>query len=111
MAGDSISLDTVFELLSNRRRRHALAALGCYEEPITLADLADEVAVREHGTSIEEVSAETVANIYFRLYHKDVPKLTSAGVIAYDQERDLVAAGDNLDLCLAHLPESEGVGR
>lgn len=104
MAGESLSLDTVFELLSNRRRRHALAVLGRFEGPLTLADLADEVAVREHGTSIEEVSAETVADIYFRLYHKDVPKLTAADVIVYDQERDMVAADENLELCLAHLP-------
>ncbi len=106
MAGDSLSLDTVFDLLSHSRRRHALAVLARYEEPLTLADLADEVAVRQHGTSLEEISADAVANIYFRLYHKDVPKLTAADVVAYDQERDLVAAADNLDQCLEHLPAS-----
>lgn len=104
MVGDSLSLDTVFDLLSNRRRRHALAVLADYEEPITLADLADEVAVREFDKPIEDVPAETVADIYFRLYHKDVPKLTTADVVAYDQDHDLVAAADNLDLCVAHLP-------
>lgn len=106
MAGDALSLDTVFDLLSHSRRRHALAVLASHEEPIALPDLADEVAVRQHDASIEEVPAEAVADIYFRLYHKDVPKLTAADVVAYDQERDLVAAAENLDQCLEHLPAS-----
>ncbi|PSP76174.1 hypothetical protein BRC81_13565 [Halobacteriales archaeon QS_1_68_20] len=104
MDGDQLSLDTVFDLLSHSRRRHALAVLGNYDEPMTLADLADEVAVRQHEASLDEISAEEVADIYFRLYHKDVPKLTAADVVAYDQERDLVAADDNLDQCLEHFP-------
>ena len=82
--------DTVFDVLAHHRRRTALSVLIDHENPITLADLADEVAVREHDASIDEVPAEDVMQLYLSLYHAHVPKLAEEGFVRYDQERDLV---------------------
>ena len=82
--------DVIYDVLSERRRRHVLRCLQEYDESMTLADVADEVAVRELGKRITDISAETVMEIYLSLYHSHVPKLTAAGLVEYDQERDLV---------------------
>jgi hypothetical protein len=104
MADDALSPDDVFELLSDDCRRHALSILAAHGESLTLADLADEVAVRLHDAPLGELSAETVAEVYMSLYHHHVPKLAAEDVVAYDQERDLVSPDDNLDHCREYLP-------
>ncbi len=61
-----------------------------YDEEITLPDAAEEVAVRESGSTVQELSADRVANVYLSLYHDHLPRLIDAGLLEYDQERDLV---------------------
>ncbi|WP_339104360.1 hypothetical protein [Haloterrigena salinisoli] len=85
------SANTVFELLSHRRRRYALECLREYENPLPLADLADEVAVRERDAPLSEISPEAVKRIYLSLYHVHVPKLADAAYVHYSQERDAVS--------------------
>jgi len=88
---DAAALDAMFGALSNSRRREALRCLGEYDEPLALADLADEVAVAERGGPITDIRAEVVKRVYVSLYHTHVPKLEDAGLVRYDQERDIVA--------------------
>lgn len=78
------------DLLADRRRRDALRVLAYHDEPVTLADLADEVAIREHGVPLTDVPAESVLRVYLSLYHAHVPRLAGAGVVAYDQDDDVV---------------------
>lgn len=85
------SIDEAFELLANTRRRLLLEVMGTYEEQLTLPDAAEEVAVRETGRAVTDLSAERVANVYISLYHDHLPRLVDAGLLEYDQERDLVA--------------------
>lgn len=93
------TLDATFDVLSNRRRREALRCLAAHDEPMALADLADEVAVAERGGPITDIPAEAVKRVYVSLYHTHVPNLENAGFVRYDQERDLVAlAPDRPDL-------------
>lgn len=56
-----------------------------------LADLADEVAVREADAPLPEVPAEDVRDVYMMLYHNHVPRLENHGLVRYDQDRDMVA--------------------
>ncbi|MCU4742023.1 hypothetical protein OB955_24175 [Halobacteria archaeon AArc-m2/3/4] len=91
-----LELDTVFSILDTCRRRTTLAVLDDHQT-VALADLADEVAVREHDTRITNLSPEAVTEIYLDLYHNHVPKLADAGLATYDQERDLIASIDRLD--------------
>lgn len=94
--GNSVSLDTVFDLLTHQRRRYALACLKEHGS-LALADLADEVACRENDCPITEVPEDEVLRVYSALWHAHVPKLAAHGVVAYDQERDLVALGENVE--------------
>lgn len=100
-----VSIDAVFELLSHRRRRICLQCLQTHEQALPLADLADEVAVREHETSLDEISAEAVKQIYMSLYHAHIPKLADHGVISYEQATDTVAVADEAEHVLSYLGE------
>ena len=104
----SESPDEVFELLGSQRRRYVVRCLTEFDGSLSLADLADEVATREHDAVITELSAETVKRIYVSLYHNHVPKLEAAGVVAYDQERDAVALDDGVDELVRYDPSLAG---
>ncbi|WP_049922772.1 DUF7344 domain-containing protein [Halopiger djelfimassiliensis] len=84
------AIDDAFELLASTRRRLFLEVMNRYDEELTLPDAAEEVAVRETGRTVTELSAERVANVYISLYHDHLPRLVEAGLVEYDQERDLV---------------------
>ncbi|SER57638.1 DUF7344 domain-containing protein [Natrinema salaciae] len=85
------SLDDAFALLADQRRRLLLVVMRSYGEELTLPDAAEEVAVRETGHSVANISAERVQEVYLSLYHDHLPRLVDAGLLEYDQERDLVA--------------------
>ena len=84
-------------LLHHRRRRHLVDCLHEFDEPISLPDLADEVAIREREVDLTDISAEEVKEIYLSLYHNHIPKLANIGVLEYDQETDLVVGTPNLE--------------
>ncbi|WP_449560119.1 DUF7344 domain-containing protein [Natronococcus roseus] len=81
--------DPQLTALAHRRRR---AVVACVREHnvVALADLADELVVEEHGTTIDGISAEVVTELYLCLYHQHIPTLEDAGLVTYNQERDLV---------------------
>jgi hypothetical protein len=88
---DSLDTDTLFSILSVERRRYALYCLQQYRNPLTLADLADEVALLEHDErSVAQIPGEDIKSIYTNLYHSHVPKMDDAGVVEYDQTDDTV---------------------
>lgn len=88
--GDSLTVSERYEILADEDRRYALYCLEKYGETLALADLADEVARLKHDRPLPEIDPEVVKRVYLRLYHSHVPKLTDAGIVEYDQERDLV---------------------
>lgn len=92
---DTDSLDVLFGMLANHRRRCALHCLERFEGALALADLAEEVAVRENETPISEISPEEVKRIYMSLYHTHIPKMEEANVVHYSQETDIVALSEN----------------
>lgn len=91
-----------FAALAHGRRRRVLSCL-CEHETVALADVADEIAIREWGMSITEIPEEAVSEIYMELYHRHVPTLEDADLVRYDQERDLVAISDRGKEVLARI--------
>lgn len=82
---ESESIDAILHLLAHSRRRDLLTCLQQHDDPLPLADVADELAVGEHGTDLELIPAEEVKRIYMTLYHTHIPKLVSHGVVQYNQ--------------------------
>lgn len=100
---ETLSEDRVFEALSRQRRRFALHCLQKYEDPMALADMADEIAVWENDTDIVDISAEEVKRVYISLYHTHIPKLADAGIVEYSQEQDMVALSENAEQLSSHV--------
>lgn len=93
-ADQTLSTDVIFELLSHHRRRTLLDVLRTHDEPLALADIAEEVSAREQDTCIDAIPAEDVTRTHVLLYHQHIQKLDSHGVVAHDQDRDIVALTD-----------------
>lgn len=58
---------------------------------LTVADLADEIAVEESGKRLADIDPQTVCDIYFELCEKLLPYLARSSFVAYDAERELVS--------------------
>lgn len=79
---------------ASRRRQFLIECLQRFDEPVSLPDLADEIAVKEAGEPLSAIPGERVKVVYLALYHRHVPALEDAGHIEYDQEADLVRIAD-----------------
>jgi hypothetical protein len=76
-----LSEQTIFTLLSVRRRRDLLRLLEGSGGETTLAEITADVADREQG--MESNAAERKA-VYVSLYQVHIPRLVEAGVLEYD---------------------------
>lgn len=93
---DTPSID-VISLLGDERRRYVLSCLLDHTDPMGLADLAEEIAVHENEGPIDDIPRESLQRIEMSLYHAHIPKLVDAGVVEYDNERDLIRESDPAD--------------
>lgn len=98
-----LSQDALFNALASRRSRYILHHLRSEETPVTLADLVDIVAAWETDKSIDLVSDEHRHNVSMSLQHTQLPKLAMAGLVQYDDERELVDKGVHAEQADAYL--------
>ncbi|MEY7848095.1 hypothetical protein AB7C87_02685 [Natrarchaeobius sp. A-rgal3] len=90
----SPSLDLVFDLLSNRRRRYVLYFL--YDQPdgvATLDDVTDNVVALESRAedpeSMSEIDEQKL-QVRTELQHVHVPKLEDSGILEHDRRSETV---------------------
>lgn len=69
-------------LLSDERRRVALAILEAERTPIDLTELATAVATQEDDTDVPE--DEHVERVATALHHNHLPKMDQLNVVDYD---------------------------
>lgn len=98
----TLSTDTIYDLLADRRRRYLLYCLYRYTNPVALPRVADCVTEWELSTPADEVPDERL-RVYMSLYHDHLPKLGEAGVIEYSQTDDTVALAPPADRLKPHL--------
>jgi hypothetical protein len=92
----SFSTDTIFEMLSNRRRRYVLHYLGQVEEPVTIRALSEQIAAWEHGVDRSEVTPKIRKRVYTALHQTHLPKMDQRGVVEYDTDRGVVELSDSV---------------
>lgn len=105
MSDNDQSLDDVFGVLAHRHRRDTLVVLAEHETSLTLLDLANEIARREHGAPVDEISEETIKTVHIDLYHCHVPKLAEAGFVDYDRGTNFVELTGSTKSLLSDFPE------
>ena len=98
---------TVETFSQANRRRLLFECLTEFGEPVSLPDLADEIATRESDQPLSDIPGERVKEIYLSLYHHHVTALESAGFIEYDQETDLVTVAESIDPDVDPFPEAD----
>jgi DNA-binding transcriptional ArsR family regulator len=80
--------DVTFELLSNPRRRYALAYLSRRGQPITASELSEQIAAWEQDKPVNEIDDETAERIQMTLHHNHIPKLRSVGLVERTERGD-----------------------
>lgn len=101
------SLDTIFDLLSNPRRRFVLHYLKEHDGTVELNDLAAEIAAKENDVPKEELTSQQRKRAYVSLYQTHVPKLEEVGVIEYDSETGQITLTEQADQIDRHLDTSD----
>lgn len=97
--------DEVLTAVDHRYRRYLLRSLADRESSLSLADLAFDVAAREHEASVGDVSEDRVEAIRQELHHLHVPKLDELGFVDYDRERRVVTLAEQTDQLFAVLDQ------
>jgi DNA-binding transcriptional ArsR family regulator len=99
--GDTaLSLDELFDILRNARRRHVVELLDEYGGEAEFRELTDAVARRETGAP---VSYEERKRVYVSLRQSHLPRLADAGVVEYDRDRGTVRATPRFDTVVRPL--------
>lgn len=80
----------VYYVLSNARRREALAVLWAQPEALSLRELSERLATAESGVS--PAPRPLRESVYNALHQTHLPKLDELGLVAYDPDRKLVRA-------------------
>lgn len=84
---EELSLDTVFGLLKNDRRRELLRYLRDHEGRVTLRDVAEHIAAKENGITEAQLSSKQRKRVYVSLYQVHLPSMDRAGVVEYNRAR------------------------
>lgn len=80
------------EALAHTWRRDALSILSETNSPMSLADLAREIAKREQERPGVTQDEELPEQIYISLYHAHIPKLEDIGLIEFNVDDRTVAS-------------------
>jgi hypothetical protein len=78
----------VYHVLSNARRREALAELWTQPEALSLRELSERVAATESGQSPAPRALRE--SVYNALHQTHLPKMDELGLVEYDPDRKLV---------------------
>ena len=89
-----LSLDTVFEILKNRRRRDILQYLWQHEGTANIGELAEHIAALENDIDVSALSSSQRKRVYIGLYQCHLPKMDDAGIVAFDKHRGTVELND-----------------
>lgn len=91
---DELSLDELFDLLRNRRRRDIISYLDASDGTVTLDELAESIAADENDIKPEQLSSQQRKRVYISLYQNHLPKMDELGIVEYEQNRGVVTLLD-----------------
>jgi hypothetical protein len=104
---DELTQDTVFDLLSNARRRLILSYLQQADESVDIFELARKISAVENDIDVEDVSDKQEKRVYVSIYQTHIPKLESAGLIEYDSDSGELTLTNRTNAFGEFLPSEE----
>lgn len=107
---DEIDRNTLFQILSNERRRIIIYILR-EEGTIDITELTDRVASIHSNEPIDKLNQNTINATYVSLRQTHLRKLEEYNLVEYDKERGIVKATDrllnlSLDVVVSKNPSS-----
>lgn len=95
----------IFELLSNHRRRYAIHYCKREDGPVTLSDLAEQVAAWEQEKEVDQITSAERKRVYTSLQQTHLPTLDDAGMVEFERgEVELTDRANELDVYLDVVP-------
>jgi DNA-binding transcriptional ArsR family regulator len=91
------SLDVIFEILKNSRRREVLHFLRERDEQVSLGELAEHVAAIENDTTTDALTSSERKRVYVGLYQCHLPKMDDIGVVDFNQDRGHITLTEKAD--------------
>jgi len=106
-----LSLDLIFEVLKNRRRREVIRYLREHEQQVTLSDLAEHIAALENDTDVASITSSQRKRVYVGLYQCHLPKMADMEIVHFNQNRGIVDLGPNAPQLYEYLDNDDVGGR
>lgn len=100
---DPLSLDAIFSLLRNHRRRMVIRYLSERDGQGTIGMLAEHLAAEENGITVQEVSSSERKRTYIALYQVHLPKLADYGVIEFNKAQGAVELAEAAEALYPYL--------
>lgn len=97
-----LSLDIVFDIAKNERRRLVLRYLRDHEGPVQLGELAEHIAALENDKEVRMLTSEERKRVYVGLYQCHLPKMDGAGVVNFDRNPG-ITLGPNADQVMMYV--------
>ncbi|WP_255170832.1 DUF7344 domain-containing protein [Natrononativus amylolyticus] len=101
-----LSLDELFGLLAQRRRRYVLYELRDRDH-VDVRELAVAIVARETNDPPDNVPEERIERVSIRLHHNDLPMLHDAKLLEYDERQGDVSASTYFELVEKYLEVAE----
>lgn len=98
-----LPLDTVFEILKNRRRRDILQYLWNHDGTAKIGELAEHIAALENDVDIAALSSSQRKRVYIGLYQCHLPKMDDAEVVDFDKHRGTIELRDSAEELTVYL--------
>jgi len=105
-ASETLSMDEIFGLLSNSRRRAALLTVLEHDN-LEFGELVDEVAAEEYGLTPDEISGDERHRVYVSLRQSHMETLKEAGVVDYDRVSGRIKRGPNAQLVAEYMGRAD----
>ena len=106
-----LSLDLLFEILKNRRRREVIRYLREHEQQVTLSDLAEHIAALENDTDVASITSSQRKRVYVGLYQCHLPKMADMEIVHFNQNRGIVDLGPNAPQLYEYLDNDDAGSR
>ena len=108
-ADRSPSEETVFEVLSNGRRRFVFHYLKQEQRQVYLRELAEHVAAWENDKSIEQLTSAEAKRVKTALHQHHLPMMDSNEFVEYDSMRETVTLDERVADLEVYLDVVPGV--
>lgn len=95
--GEKPSMDDLYDVFANRRRRYALHYLKQKEGSTDFGELAEQVAAWECGKPRQEITSNERKYVYSALQQRHLPKMHEIGMVEFDKRGGRVEATEVVD--------------